>query len=75
VLEAVPSGGEVELAYAGLGDLLTRAREHVGAPRPPQRRALRVALLLEEPDERAPDERAVAAALLGLLETSPASRS
>src|SRR4051794_33924261 len=67
VLEAFPSGGEVELAYAGLSDLLSPVEEHVDGLPAPQRRALRVALLLEEPGAAAPDERAVAAALLGLL--------
>jgi DNA-binding CsgD family transcriptional regulator len=69
VLEARPSGGEVELAYAGLSDMLHGQRESIEALPPPQRRALRVALLLEEPERTAPDERGVAAALLGLFGT------
>jgi DNA-binding CsgD family transcriptional regulator/predicted ATPase len=67
VLDALPSGGEVELAYAGVSDMLASVRETIDALPPPQRRALRAALLLEEPGQSAPDERAVAAALLGLL--------
>jgi DNA-binding CsgD family transcriptional regulator len=67
VLEASPSGGEVELAYAGIADLLGRALEAVDRLPTPQRKALRVALLLDEPGRVPPDERAVASALLGVL--------
>ena len=68
VLSARPSDAEATFAYAGLGDLLQAAHEDAlaGLP-PPQQRALRVALLREEPEGRAPDPGAVAVAFLNAL--------
>jgi DNA-binding CsgD family transcriptional regulator len=68
VLSTRPGGAEVQLAFAGLADLLDGVFSEAlpGLPRP-QRRALKVALLLEEPGAGPPDDRAVAAAFLGAL--------
>lgn len=68
VLSARPTDAEATLGYAGIGDLLESAGEEALAPLPaPQRRALRVALLREEPEGRAPDPRTVAVAFLNAL--------
>ena len=68
VLSARPSDAEATFAYAGIGDLLEAAEEDALAPlSAPQRRALRVALLREEPQGGAPDPRAVAVAFLNAL--------
>jgi DNA-binding CsgD family transcriptional regulator len=68
ILSTRPGGGEVQLAFAGLADLLDDVvTETLSELPPPQRRALEVALLLEEPGEGPPDDRAVAAAFLGAL--------
>jgi len=67
VLEARPAASEGELSFAGLGDLLGRWNEDLGDLPGPQRRALRIALLLEESGGKAPDPRAVGAAVLGLF--------
>ena len=68
VLSARPGGSDVRLAYAGLSDLLGNdASEALPALPPPQRRALEIALLLEETSGVPPDERSVAAAFLGSL--------
>jgi DNA-binding NarL/FixJ family response regulator len=65
VLSTHPGGGEVKLAFAGLADLLDDIGLD-GLP-PPQRKALGVALLVEEPEGAAPDDRAVAAAFRSCL--------
>jgi DNA-binding CsgD family transcriptional regulator len=76
VLDATPASAEVRLAYAGLADLLSGldADASVGLPEP-QREALDAALLRGAGAGRPPDRRAVAAALLtvveGLARTSP----
>jgi DNA-binding CsgD family transcriptional regulator len=68
VLSTRPGGAEVQLAFAGLADLLDGVvSETLQELPPPQRRALEVALLLEEPGAGPPDDRAVAAAFLGAL--------
>jgi DNA-binding CsgD family transcriptional regulator len=66
VLEARPAATEAELSYSALADLLSGTHDEIGRLPSPQRRALRIALLLEEPTGNPPDQRAVAAALLGL---------
>jgi DNA-binding CsgD family transcriptional regulator len=68
VLTARPGRSEAQLAFAGLSDLLEDPLEEL-LPMlpPPQARALRVALLLDDPDPRPADSRAVAAAVLGSL--------
>ena len=74
VLSTRPGGTEVQLAFAGVADLLggVAAETLPGLPLP-QRRALEVALLLEEPDGSPPDDRAVAAAFLGSVRLLAAS--
>ena len=68
VLACSPSGSETQLSFAGLGDLLEDVLEDVLTPLPePQRRALAIALLLEESDGPPPDQLAVARAFLGAL--------
>ncbi len=69
VLASRPAGGELQLSFASLGDLLgpsLRAVEDELAP--PQRSALRVALLLEEPPAAPPDPRAIGLAVLSVLQ-------
>jgi len=68
VLSARPSETEATFAYAGVGDLLRMVDDDAFAPLPaPQHRALRVALLREEPHGGAPEPRAVAVAFLNVL--------
>jgi DNA-binding CsgD family transcriptional regulator len=67
VLEARPTPAERALSFAALGDLLARAHDEIGGLPAPQRRALRVALLIEEPKGAPPDDRAVATAVSSLL--------
>ncbi len=68
VLTTVATEAEARLSYAGLGDLLgPTASDVLGELPPPQRLALEVALLLREPEEKPPDERAVAVATLAAL--------
>jgi DNA-binding NarL/FixJ family response regulator len=68
VLLARPAEAEAAFTFAGVGDLL---RDEVGGALdrlpPPQRRALAVALLLEEPGSSSIDPHAVGLALLGAL--------
>ena len=67
-LTARPAEAEMELSFTGLGDLLSGAAEAALPDLPdPQRRALEVALLLEPGTASAPEQRAVAAGLLGAL--------
>jgi DNA-binding CsgD family transcriptional regulator len=75
VLDCSPAEPEAELAYAAVGDLLQHALSEIEQRLPaPQRRALWIALLLEDAGEAHPDRHAVAAALLGALRAL-ASRS
>lgn len=68
VLDCRPIESETEMAYAALGDLLNDHSADAIAELPaPQRRALEVALLLREPEEEQPAQRAVAVATLGVL--------
>jgi DNA-binding CsgD family transcriptional regulator len=68
VLSTRPGRSEAQLAFAGLSDLLEGSLDDVlPALPPPQVRALRVALLLDEPGPRPADSRSVAAALLRSL--------
>jgi DNA-binding CsgD family transcriptional regulator len=68
VLTTRPDRSEAELAFAGLTDLLESSLDEVlpDLP-PPQARALRVALLLDDPGATPADPRSVAAAVLGSL--------
>src|SRR4051794_30220129 len=75
VLSAQPTKAEAELAYAALADLLEPAIDGVIEDLPePQRRAMAIALLREEPGPSGLDQRAVGAATLSavraLAETS-----
>jgi DNA-binding CsgD family transcriptional regulator len=68
VLSCRPAGAEVQLSLAALSDLLEPQLEATlpGLPAP-QRRALEVALLLEDDEGRAPDRRALAAGALSAV--------
>jgi DNA-binding CsgD family transcriptional regulator len=70
VLSARPAEAEAGLGFAGLADLLGPVVDAVlpGLPGP-QRHALAVALLMEEPGPRRLDQRAVCAATLSVLQT------
>ena len=65
-----PTGSEVRLSFAALGDLLAGALQEALADLPlPQRRALQVALLLADPEGEPSDQRAIGLAVLNLLRT------
>lgn len=68
ILACRPTGAEVRLSLAALADLLAPHLDALlpGLP-PPQRRALEVALLLEDDQGRPPDQRAIAAGVLSAL--------
>jgi DNA-binding CsgD family transcriptional regulator len=67
VLQARPAAAEQQLSFAALGDLLCDAHDEIGFLPAPQRRALRIALLLEDVQGQPPELRAVGAAFRGLL--------
>ena len=68
VLVSRATESEASLAFAALGDLLRDVLdEGLSALPPPQAAALRVAILLKEPDGSPPDPLAVAVATLGLV--------
>lgn len=68
VLQSRPAESETALSFSGVGDLLDGVLDEALAPLPdPQRRALARALVLEEHEGPAPDERAVGVAVLGAL--------
>jgi ATP/maltotriose-dependent transcriptional regulator MalT len=76
VLATRAAGSEVQLSFAGLGDLLHAVMGEALPELPaPQRRSLEAALLLEEAEGAPPDARAVALAFLAVLrllsETAP----
>jgi DNA-binding CsgD family transcriptional regulator len=67
---------EAKLAFTGLSDLISGAiDETLPSLSPPRRRALEVALLLQEPEREdpAPDPRAIALAFLDILRALAAS--
>ena len=67
VLSCRPSGSETPLSFAALGDLVEPVVDDILIELPnPQRRALVVALLLEDADGPPPDHRAIALAFLGV---------
>jgi DNA-binding CsgD family transcriptional regulator len=69
-LRAQPAASEAKLAFSTLADLLGGAVEAaLPALAPPQRRALEVALLLEDAGGARPDRRAVSAGVLSLLQS------
>ncbi|MGH2921361.1 MAG: ATP-binding protein [Gaiellaceae bacterium] len=68
ILVAQPAEAETQLSFAAVADLLSPVvAEVLPVLPPPQRSALEVALLLVESEGAGPDQRAVAAALLGAL--------
>ena len=68
VLTATPAEAETKLSFAALGDLLEGVLDEVLPKLPaPQRRALEVALLLNEADGPPPDQRAIALGFLGAI--------
>jgi DNA-binding CsgD family transcriptional regulator len=68
VLSAQTASSEGELAFALVNDLLEHDVNDLLPELPrPQRRALEIALLLEDPDSAAPDQRTIATAFLGTL--------
>ena len=68
VLRCRPVLTEAQLSFAAVGDLLDDVLEDALPTLPaPQQHALRVALLIDEPDGPAPDVRAIAGAVLGVL--------
>ena len=68
VLRCRPVLSEAQLSFAAVGDLLDEVLEDALPALPaPQQHALRVALLIDEPDGPAPDVRAIAGAVLGVL--------
>ncbi|CAN5120298.1 LuxR family transcriptional regulator [soil metagenome] len=68
VLACHPAESEGSLAFAALGDLLVGVLDepHPALPEP-QFRALKVAVLLADPEGPPPDQRAVSVATLGVL--------
>jgi predicted ATPase len=67
VIEARPVAAESDLSFAALGDLLSGLEDEIGSLPAPQRRALRIALMLEEADGELAEPHAVGASILGLL--------
>ena len=69
VLTAIPATAETRLSFAALADLLGPVLPEVltSLP-PPQRRALEVALLLDDAEGSPPDQRAVAFAFLRAIQ-------
>lgn len=68
VLMCHPVESEASLAFAALGDLLDGLLDEPHPPLPaPQYHALRVAVLMAEPEGLPPDQRSVSVATLGVL--------
>jgi predicted ATPase len=68
VLSCCPAESEATLSFAALGDLLDGVLDRaLPLLPPPQRRALEVALLLEDPVGSPPEQRAVCVAFLAAL--------
>src|SRR5215470_17812387 len=74
VLSSRPAESEATLSFAALGDLLDGVLDRALAGlAPPQRRALEVALLMEDPAGSPPEQRAVSVAFLGVIRHLSAS--
>lgn len=73
VLSIRPTSAESALSFVGLTDLLSDTHELFADLPSPQRRALEVALLLDEPTDTPPDPRAIGLGLLGVLRALAAS--
>ena len=68
VLACHPGESEASLAFAALGDLLQGVLDEPHPSLPgPQYRALKVAVLMEDPDGPAPDQRSISVATLGIV--------
>jgi tetratricopeptide (TPR) repeat protein len=67
ILRAEPTKVERRLSFAALADLLAPITDELGGLPVPQRKALRTALLIDEPTGPGLGERATATALLSLL--------
>jgi len=67
VLEARPAAAERELSFAALGDLLRELGDDIGGLPAPQRRALRIALLMDEVESDPPERRTIAVAVMELV--------
>jgi DNA-binding CsgD family transcriptional regulator len=67
VLEARPAAAERELSFAALGDLLRDFADDIGGLPAPQRRALRIALLMDEAAGEPPEQRTIGVAVTELL--------
>ena len=74
VVSTRPTRTEASLAYGGLADVLGPFQDLISGLPPPQRRALRVSLVLADPGPAPPDERAVAAAAASLLRLAAGSQ-
>ena len=75
VLSAQPAEAETHLSYAGLADLLDPVLDDSLAELPgPQRQALEAALLRADAKGRAPDQAAIAFAVLGTLRNTARDR-
>ena len=74
ILQARPAESEATLSFAALGDLMDGVLVRV-LPQlpPPQRRALEVALLMEDPAGSPPEQRAVCLAFLNVIRLLSAS--
>jgi DNA-binding CsgD family transcriptional regulator len=76
VLSSRPVESETKLSFAALSDLLEESVDHVLEDLPaPRRRALEIALLRIEAGDRAPDQRTVSLAVLGVLRSLASSQS
>lgn len=74
VLKCRPALAETQLSFAAISDLLaTVLDDALPTLTPPQRRALEVALLLQEADGSPPDVRALAGGFLGAVAYAAAS--
>jgi DNA-binding CsgD family transcriptional regulator len=74
VLLTTPARSEVKLAFAGLADLLDgQPGAVIDELPPPQARALRIALLAEEPSAHPPDQRVIAVAFRAALQVLAAT--
>lgn len=67
VMEARPAASERQLSFAVLGDLLADVKDEISALPAPQRRALRIALVLDEAAGEPPEQRTIAVAVTELL--------
>jgi AAA ATPase domain len=74
VLSCRPAQSETALSFSGLGDLLDPVLDRVLPLLPsPQRRALEVALLMQDPGSSPPEQRAVSVAFLAAIRHLSAS--